>query len=81
MAKLRRVYPKKAGERTDRKLFECVVWGMIGPFRTPSLGGVASRMAQRIRALYTRLLTLRLLHLFGTEGGGACYFSLMRLLC
>ena len=38
MAKLRRVYPKKGGERTDYKPFECVVWDMIGPFRTPSLG-------------------------------------------
>ena len=39
MAKLRRVYPKKGAERSDYKPFECVVWDMIGPFRTPSLGG------------------------------------------
>ena len=39
MAKLRRVYPKKSDERTDYKPFECVVWDMLGPFRTPSLGG------------------------------------------
>ena len=39
MAKLRRVYPKKDVERSDYNPFECVVWDMIGPFRTPSLGG------------------------------------------
>ena len=39
MAKPRRVYLKKDGERADYKLFECVVWDMVGPFRTPSLGG------------------------------------------
>ena len=39
MAKLRRLYPKKSDELTDYKPFECVVWDMLGPFRTPSLGG------------------------------------------
>jgi hypothetical protein len=39
MAKLRRVYPKKDEERTVYKPFECVVWDMLGPFRTLSLGG------------------------------------------
>ena len=39
MAKMRRSYPSPEKEITVYKPFECVVWDMVGPFRTTSIGG------------------------------------------